>query len=174
MLTIINGTNRPQNLSQVFAKECFSLVKNSFPDEKIAYYSMEDLPVDYLQNNLYGKRSEDVQKLIDSAIIPSTKFLFVIPEYNGSYPGILKLWIDSLSPSFFRGKKAAILGVSDGRAGNLMGIDHLTVTLNHIGITTLPLRQPIAGISKLIVDAKIQDEATQKLLTTFVERIVKF
>jgi NAD(P)H-dependent FMN reductase len=45
-------------------------------------------------------------------------------------PGSLKLFIDACSvreyKQNFKGKKAALVGIASGRAGNLRGMDHLT------------------------------------------------
>ncbi|MFD2148079.1 NAD(P)H-dependent oxidoreductase [Mucilaginibacter antarcticus] len=47
--------------------------------------SMAQLPPNILETDLYGKRSAEFQVLQD--IVSATdKFIFIIPEYNGSFP----------------------------------------------------------------------------------------
>ncbi len=174
MVTIINGTHRPDNKSQVFSKACLALLQAQQPTVEVNYLTLESLAANHLHQEMFGQRSPDFQQLIDVNIAPAHKFVFVIPEYNGSYPGVLKLFIDSISPQLFRGKKACVIGVSDGRAGALMGIDHLTVTLNHIGVATLPQRQPFANISTLITDNVLTNESALTTLSQLMDNLVKF
>lgn len=172
MVTIINGTHRPDNKSQLFSKACVALLQAQHPALEVNYLTLETLNTNHLQAEMFGQRTPQFQKLIDTYIAPAHTFVFVIPEYNGSYPGVLKLFIDSLSPQLFRGKKACVIGVSDGRAGAIMGIDHLTVTLNHIGVTTLPQRQPFANISTLITDNALTNKETLATLSKLMNSLV--
>jgi NAD(P)H-dependent FMN reductase len=55
-----------------------------------------------------------------------------LPEYNGSFPGILKSFIDCIKPAHFAGKKIALVGVSDGHAGGLRPLDQMTAIFHHI------------------------------------------
>jgi len=91
----------------------------------------------------------------------------------------VKLFIDACSirnyADNFKGKKAAIVGVAAGRAGNLRGMEHLTGVLNYLGTTIMPNRLPISSIGGLLdEDKKLKDEATQKALQGFVEGVVAF
>ena len=46
---------------------------------------------------------------IQEIVTKTDKFIFVIPEYNGSFPGVLKVFIDACSfPESFYEKKAAL------------------------------------------------------------------
>ena len=172
MFTIINGTNRPQNQTQLFSSFYYNYLKNR--NVEVQYFSMEQLPADFLHQEIYGNRTPMFDNLIEQYIIGANKFVFFLPEYNGSYAGITKLFVDAVPPKFFRGKKAAIIGISDGRAGNLMGIDHFTAVLNHVGILTSPQRLPISRISELLKDRNIVDDNTIKLLQHHADNFVLF
>lgn len=174
MLTIINGTNRPQNLSKIFSTYCLHRLQESYPSLPISFLTLESLPPNFMEENMYGKKTEAYAKLINDHITSADKFLFVAPEYNGSYAGVLKVFIDSIPPVNFRGKKAAVLGVADGRAGNLLGIDHLITTLNHIGVNTMPQRQPLGSIGKLINEQELVDEATKETINRYLDLLVNF
>ncbi|MEQ1733361.1 MAG: NADPH-dependent FMN reductase [Bacteroidia bacterium] len=174
MITIINGTHRTDNRTQVFSKACLEILNTEHASTQVNYLTLEQLQANHILDNMFGKRSPEFQTLIDTYITPAQKFILVIPEYNGSYPGVLKLFIDSIPPSMFKGKKACVIGVSDGRAGCLMGIDHLTVTLNHIGVTTLAQRQPFANMSSLITNNKVSDEGALTVLKQLMTNFVSF
>src|SRR5690606_41407500 len=71
----------------------------------------------------------------------SDKFLYIIPEYNGSYPGALKVFIDACEfPASFYHKKAALVGHSSGKYGNIRGIDHFTGVCHYMQMHVMPLK----------------------------------
>ncbi|MEO5648274.1 MAG: NAD(P)H-dependent oxidoreductase [Chitinophagaceae bacterium] len=95
-------------------------------------------------------------------LIPAEKFIIISPEYNGSYPGVLKSMIDiSDTRNVWNGKKVLLTGVSSGRAGNLRGMDHLTGVLNYMKCIVHPNKLPISVIDKLTDSSgKINDVET--------------
>ena len=50
----------------------------------------------------------------------------------------------------FRGKKAALVGVASGRAGNLRGLDHLTDILHHLQVEVLSFKVPISKLDEVL------------------------
>ena len=98
MITVINGTNRKGNLTQIFAKAAFEILKSK-SDEEVKYLDLSDLTGEILHTSMYGGDSQSPQiiKIQDEFISPASKLVFVMPEYNGSYPGIIKLFLDTIS-----------------------------------------------------------------------------
>ena len=77
--------------------------------------------------------------------------MFIIPEYNGSFPGMLKGFIDASDvKACFHNKKACLTGVAEGRAGNLRGMEHLTNIFNHIKMDVLHYKIPISQVHLLL------------------------
>jgi len=114
-------------------------------------------------------QSPSLARLQDEFMLPAEKFVYIVPEYNGGFPGVLKLFIDACSirdyKKTFSGKKAALVGIASGRAGNLRGLEHLTGILNHVGTIVLPNRLPISSIEKLMDDqGNITDPGTLKAI----------
>jgi chromate reductase, NAD(P)H dehydrogenase (quinone) len=72
-------------------------------------------------------------------------FVIASPEYNGSFPALLKNVIDWTSrpvpgerpAGVFRGKKAALLSASPGPGGGNRGLRHLRELLQMIGVDVL-------------------------------------
>ena len=173
MTTIISGTNREGSNSLKLAKYYHSqLTKKGFDSEII---SLADLPGDLISSDLYGKRSEAF-KGIQEKISASSKFIFVIPEYNGSFPGVLKTFIDACSfPESFFGKKAALVGLSSGKYGNIRGIDHFTGICHYINMHVLPLRIHIPNINKEFDEkGNLYLEDTIKFTDQQIERFIEF
>lgn len=146
MVTIISSTNRPNSsthkLSLYYQKR---LAEKGLEANLLA---LTDLPGCVIETDLYGKRSREFEK-IQELITSSEKFIFVIPEYNGSFPGTLKVFIDACSfPESFYEKKVALVGLSSGKYGNIRGIDHFTGICNYMHLHVMPLKIHIAAINK--------------------------
>ena len=106
----------------------------------------------------------------------STKFLFVIPEYNGSFPGVLKTFVDACTfPESFYGKKAALVGLSSGRYGNLRGLEHFTGICHYIHLEVMPLRIHIPAIQTELNDkGDLWKEDTLKFTKEQMDKFIRF
>jgi len=173
MTTIISGTNRDGSNSLKLAKYYHRQLANKGFDSEII--SLADLPDNLISSDLYGKRSEAFQS-IQEKISASSKFIFVIPEYNGSFPGVLKTFIDACSfPESFFGKKAALVGLSSGKYGNIRGIDHFTGICHYINMHVLPLRIHIPNINKEFDEkGNLYLEETIKFTDQQIQRFIEF
>jgi chromate reductase len=173
MTTIISGTNREGSNTLKLAKYYHRQLSEKGFDTEIL--SLSDLPGDLISSDLYGKRSEAFQSIQDR-ITASSKFIFVIPEYNGSFPGVLKTFIDACTfPESFFGKKAALVGLSSGKYGNIRGIDHFTGICHYINMHVLPLRIHIPNIRKeLDENGNLFNEDTVKFTDQQIERFIEF
>ena len=173
MITIISGTNRPQSNTFKVATCYAQLMEKQGVKPKLL--SLEIVPADIAFNELFNNRSERFQQILDEYIIPAQKFVIISPEYNGSFPGILKTFIDAIHPDINRGKKAALVGVSTGRAGNLRGMDHLTGILHYLGFHVLPNKLPVSSVLTLLDEkGNIKDGNTVKALEKHISDFLKY
>lgn len=167
MITIISATNRPDSSTLKVAKYYQQLMEKRGVETQL--FSLENVPVDIAFNEVFGNRSSAFQGIINEYITPSMKFVFIVPEYNGSFPGILKTFLDAIHPDLLRGKKVALLGVSSGRAGNLRGMEHLTGVLNYLGLFVHPNRLPVSSVLTLLDEnGKVKDANTITVLEKHV------
>ncbi|WP_443944370.1 NADPH-dependent FMN reductase [Pedobacter sp. AW1-32] len=173
MITIIAATNRPNSNTLKIAKYYQSQFKLKGDDASV--FSLEHLPADVLNTDMFGKRSEAFQS-IQEMINQTEKFLFIMPEYNGSYPGVLKVLIDACNyPDSFANKKAALVGLSSGKYGNIRGVDHFTGVCHYIHLHILPLRIHIPNIkSELNADGLLYQEDTVKFVNEQIEKFIAF
>lgn len=172
-ITIISGTNRPGSNTLKVAKLCQKILKSQgFETE---FFSMENVPQTMAFTELYGKRSPEFETIISKYVDNSQKFLFICPEYNGSYPGILKTFLEAIHPKFFNFKKAGLIGVSDGRAGNLRGIEQLSLVLNYLKMTVFYNKLPISSVTKHIDEnGEIITEETRFVLENYLKDFLEF
>lgn len=178
MITIIIGTNRTKSEAAKFGKQYYqTLLKLG---ETVNFIHLKDIPPTLYHAEMYDMDLQpELLAIQQNILLPSDKFLFVIPEYNGGMPGALKLFIDALSiherDKTFSNKKAAIVGVSTGRAGNLRGMEHLTGILNYLGIIVMPNKQPFSSIHMLINNnGTITDKETINVIQNHVKQLIAF
>jgi chromate reductase, NAD(P)H dehydrogenase (quinone) len=180
MITIISSTDRQDGLTHVLAQHYFEKIKESTATP-VRLFSLENLPSNLYGKDMYKKEtiSSSFQTIENELLIPTEKFIFIIPEYNGSFPGILKLFIDAASirskMAIFKGKKAALVGVATGRAGNIRGLEHFTSILMFMGVAVLPNLLPLSGFNKLLDSEKnIIDEGAMKGIDMQISQFLKF
>lgn len=173
MITIISGTNRASSntlkVAKYYQKE---LAKKGL---ETTLLNLQDLPENIIASDLYGKRSEAFQNIQD-LVTQTTKFLFVIPEYNGSFPGVLKTFIDACAfPESFYDKKACLVGISSGKYGNIRGIEHFNGVCAYLHLNVMPLRLHIANIkTELDENDQLIKEDTLKFVGQQVEKFVNY
>jgi len=144
MITIISSTNRPGSSTLKVAKYYQNRLREKGVEAGLL--SLSQLPPNLIETDLYGKRSAAFEP-IQEIVTKTQKFIFVIPEYNGSFPGVLKTFIDACSfPESFYEKKAALVGISSGKYGNIRGIDHFTGVCHYLNLHVMPLKLHIANI----------------------------
>lgn len=173
MITIISSTNRPGSSTLKVAK--YYQKQLQARGEEAGLLSLSQLPSNVIQTDLYGQRSKEFEPIQD-IITKTDKFIFIIPEYNGSFPGVLKVFIDACSfPESFYDKKAALVGVSSGRYGNIRGVDHFTGVCHYIHLNVMSLKIHIASIHKeLDADGNLFKEDTVRYINEQIEKFIKF
>ena len=166
MYTIISGTNRPESNTIRVAEQYQELLTEK--GIVAALVTLVNLEVG-IPNPAYTRLEEDV-------LIPTRKFIFISPEYNGSIPGVLKSFIDiSAIEKVWWGKKALLVGVSSGRAGNLRGMEHLTGILQYVKMIVHPNKLPISSIHKLTdANGMITDPGTLEAINLQLEEFIAF
>ena len=93
MITIIAGTNRRGSVSSLFADQISSIYNQLDVDSKVL--DLSDLPPETFSPDAYSEKPPKVLKFTEQ-ILNSSGLVIVVPEYNGSMPGALKLFIDLL------------------------------------------------------------------------------
>ena len=93
MITIIAGTNRRGSLSSVFANEIASIYRRQEVQSKVL--EIADLPLETFSPDAYEDKPAKVLDFTDH-VLNSSGLVMIVPEYNGSMPGALKLFIDHL------------------------------------------------------------------------------
>ncbi|MBK7407589.1 MAG: NAD(P)H-dependent oxidoreductase [Saprospirales bacterium] len=180
MITVISATNRKNSEALDFARFYIQALQVQTKEE-VKLLALEQVAHDWFHPDMYAKNGQtpSLAAIQNEYMLPAAKFVFVIPEYNGSFPGVLKLFLDACSVraynETFKGKKVALLGIATGRAGNLRGMDHLTGILHFLGMIVLPNKLPISSIEKLKdSDGNIVDPHTREAIEQQAEELLHF
>lgn len=174
MITIVVGTNRPNSKSRLIAQFYQSLLNQA--NEANQLLDLADLPNDFTESALYHNSGKNplfnqLRQLMD----PSAKFVFILPEYNNSVPGVFKAFIDGLSyPNSLVHKKCALVGISDGVAGNALGLSHITDVFHYLGMNVLAQKVRIPFMKKNFVDGRLTDDFIAQLITEQAQLLIKF
>ena len=136
----------------------------------------QDVHILSLENKQVWERGAAMLALEKQFLIPAEKFIFIMPEYNASFPGILKVMIDNSDiKKCWWYKKAMLVGISDGRAGNLRGIEHMTGILHYMKVHVLYNKVLLSRINEeMDKNGALIKPETEKLINEQVDDFVKF
>ncbi|NND93249.1 MAG: NAD(P)H-dependent oxidoreductase [Flavobacteriales bacterium] len=172
MITVISGTNRENSVSSKIAGIYVQMLGNEGCEAHLI--DLRDLPREIAFSETYGERTADYEQIFLQAIAKTKKFIFVIPEYNGGFPGILKLFIDSIPPRLFHNKKAGLIGLSSGRGGAARAIDQMTNVLNYLQVDVIAQKPTLSLIEKaLSSDGRIEEEEYTELLQEHAKKMIR-
>lgn len=175
MILVICSTNRPNSKTSIVAEYVSEYLGSQ--KQNVKYITLEEYAKEIDLSTMYdpSQMSVKMQNFQDQYWIPATKIVVVSPEYNGTFPGVFKIFIDALSvrkyAESFKGKKAALIGVASGRAGNLRGLEQLTGFLNYLKVNVYPVKLPISQIANSLEHDKLTENATKpidELMNEFV------
>ena len=174
MITIIVGTNRTEAVSRQVAEYYQNLLtQRDVPSQLL---DLHEIPADFLTTALYENNGQnEAFNALSAMIAESEKLVFIVPEYNGSFPGILKAFIDGLTyPSPMRDKKCALVGVSSGTQGGSIALSHLTDVLNYLGTHVLALKPKLAVIEKYFDGQAFSHRIYREVLDTQADQLIAF
>jgi NAD(P)H-dependent FMN reductase len=165
MYTIISGTNRNGSHTEKVALEYQRILK----EKKI------DAGILTLKNLDVLERTPAFVQMEKDILIPTTKFIFILPEYNGTFPGVLKAMIDNTDVrKVWPNKKALLTGISTGRAGNLRGMDHLSASLHYLKMNVHHNKLPISVIDKVLDTNGFFNDETRRVINEQLDEFIRF
>ena len=72
------------------------------------------MPLSLFSPDAYSEKPQEFEEYSQN-VLDADGLVIVVPEYNGSYPGALKLFIDMLKfPESFENKPVAFIGIAAG------------------------------------------------------------
>jgi chromate reductase, NAD(P)H dehydrogenase (quinone) len=172
-ILIVSGTNRPGSNAMRVTKILESHYKAAGITTRI--YSLTEMPAGVFDGAAYATKPEGFvahqQLVLDAAGLH-----VVTPEYNGSFPGVLKYWIDMLKfPESFERKPVTFTGESAGIWGAIRSIEQLQMIFGYRNAHIYPDRVFIPGIGQKLDDAgRLIDPAIDDRLAKQAQGFAKF
>lgn len=174
MITIVVPASRPGGRSAIIAEIYKSVLDELGETARIlnlVAFSPQMIDATHYASSPDKQGFEELQEIVDT----SDKFVFILPEYNGSFPGLLKVFIDACRyPDSFAGKKAAMVGLSAGTQGSALAMGHFADILNYLGAHTLALRPRFIRINDAVADGELKDEEYHSFIRLQAEQLAKF
>ncbi len=174
MITIICSTNRENAISKEISMVYQDILRSKGVDSEII--DLVDIPEDFLFSALYEKSGKNESfNPYRKKMKEARKMVFIVPEYNGSFPGVLKAFIDGLEfPATFTNKKCALVGVSSGLQGGGLAMSHLTDIFNYCGMNVLAQKPKLAQIDKNFDAGKFTNPKYHELLERQIKAFIDF
>jgi len=174
MIEVIVCTNRKGSNSGRVANIILESLKNE--GQKAQLLDLSEVDWGELNTHQYGEenRPESMKPLIDR-INKADGLYMICPEYNGSYPGVVKTFIDYWSyPTSFEKRPVCFTGLG-GVFGGLRPVEHLQQVFGYRNAFIFPERVFLQNVwSVLDKEGKITDALMSDLLSQQVTNFVKF
>ena len=171
-IVVVCGTNRAEAQSRILAQEVAESYRQRGQD--VDFLDMNELPQAALDPLAYKEKSPEVQALVDR-FLKSDGVVFVIPEYNGSYPGVLKLFVDMLPfPEGFDQRPCAFIGLAAGQFKGLRAVEHFQQVAGYRNAHLFPRRLFIGESYKQFVDGKLADDELSQRLYEQADQFIEF
>ncbi len=172
MKYIISGTDRPGSKSLQVSRYVQALYQKK--GEQVEIIDLALLKKADLDGFAYGgKITGDWGDAIEK-VNQSTGLIIVIPEYNGSYPGILKVFVDYWKyPETFEHRPVCYIGLG-GLFGGLRAVEHMQQSLGYRNTYTYPQRLFLQNIWKVFDGAQFLTPLLADLLEQQVTGFQKF
>ncbi len=162
-ILLISGTNRPGSntarVSRVIERHYQS---NDIP---VNFLDLVNLPPEAFLPSVYATKPASVVAL-QQRVLDAAGLHVVTPEYNGSFPGVLKHFIDLLKfPESFEHKPVAFTGVAAGMFGALCAVEQLQMIFGYRNAHGFPDRVFIPSVHSLFnADGGLSDTALDQRL----------
>jgi len=171
-IVIVPGTNRSGSNSLHLARQ----VQSDYDALGCSTDLLElHLEADFLSPTAYKHHTAAITSRVDR-FLKADGVVFVIPEYNGSYPGVLKLFVDMLPDKIsFNGRPCAFIGIAAGQFQALRAVEHFQGVAGYRNAYMFPNRVFVGGVHKVIgPDQKLSDVELVTRLQTQAKGFVAF
>lgn len=172
-LNIISGTDRANSHALKIARHLEPRYEKLGAEAEII--SLEDFPLCDVAGGKYRKQIKSVGEF-NARVLNCDGLIFVIPEYNGSFPGILKMFIDYLPfPSAFEKLPICMVGEATGTFGALRAVEQFQGVCGYRNAYIFPERVFIPHVKDNFDEKEgIRNSFENELLTDQIHNFYAF
>jgi len=148
MILVIAATNRPGSNTLRVARLVRAMLADSGCEAELL--SLEELPQSLFDPSSYAEKPAAFAA-IQEKVLAMDGVLVVTPEYNGSFPGVMKYFLDMLRfPESLYEKPAAFIGLAAGRWGGLRSVEQLEMIFQYRNAHLYGRRVLLPGIDSAL------------------------
>lgn len=169
-VAIIVGSLRKESMNLKLGKALAKLGKDKFDAQ---FCQIGDLPL--FSQDLEGDVPAPVTRF-KKEIEAADGVLFITPEYNRSFSGVIKNALDWASRPYgknsFAGKPGALCGTSQGAIGTAAGQNSLKPVLSYLDVILMGQPELYLQFKENMIDfdGNIADEKTKQFLQGYVDK----
>jgi NAD(P)H-dependent FMN reductase len=150
-ILVFAGSTRRDSFNRKLAREAAEALKSI--GANVTYAELRDYPMPLYDGDMESEQGlPAAAKAFKDLVRAQDGLLIASPEYNGSFPALLKNTIDWISRpepgekplAALSGKTAAIISASPGGGGGRRGLRHLRELLEMIGVNVIPDQLSVA------------------------------
>lgn len=172
MIEVVAGTDRPNSNTIKVARYVTELFRQQ--NVGVNLIDLHALDLADVAEGDYWKGARGAYKEAVDRITNAEGVVCVVPEYNGSFPGALKLFIDYWKyPDTFENRPIALVGLG-GRWGGLRPVEHLQQVFGYRNAYVFPHRVFINNIKEVFKDGQPSDPMIEDLLKILARDFLKF
>ena len=171
MFVVISGTNRPGNNSIRVAQIAADRMMKQ--GAQVEILDLCDLPPELFLPESYGTKPAAFAHF-QKAVLEAEGLITVVAEYNGSFPGVLKYFIDMLQyPESLNNKLCTFIGLAAGPWGGLRAVEHLSMVYQYRLAHLFSKRVFIPNINKVLLeDNTLDHELIDGLLSEMIQDFI--
>lgn len=172
-IAVLIGSLRKDSFNRKLANALSKMMPSDFVLNQIR---IDDLPL-YNQDNDANQAPSVLR--IKKEVKEADGVLFVTPEYNRSFPGVLKNALDNASRPYgqnaFAGKRGGVIGISPGAAGTALAQQHLRNVLAYLDVPLLCQPEAYLQAKEGFFDNEGNiGENSKKFIQSWVDAYVKW
>ncbi|MEM6312499.1 MAG: NAD(P)H-dependent oxidoreductase [Planctomycetota bacterium] len=172
-ILVIAGTNRPDANALRVAKLILAKYQNAGVPASL--YSLSEMPQAIFEPTCYAEKPAGWSDTTDR-VVNAAGLHVVTPEYNGSFPGVLKYFIDMLPfPDAFDDKPVTFTGEAAGNWGAFRSIEQLMGIFGYRNARIYATHTYIPGVGSALTDSgALKDEDNDKRISEQCFGFAKF
>ena len=172
MIVVISGTNRPDSNTRKIAGVAADMVVAA--GQQATILDLCDLPPELFSPASYNTTPEGFAPF-QHAMSAADGVLCVVPEYNGSFPGALKYFIDMLAfPQSLVGTIAAFIGISSGPWGGVRAVEQLEMVFQYRHAHLYGRRVFLPAVAQMLDEnGRLAEPAAERRLREMVTDFVR-
>lgn len=179
-MIVLCGTNRRDAVTRKVAQHIFKLCEAALKADSslgnagpILYRDLESLRPDLFEPASYGQKPTWFNEEFQKPILAAKGLLIVTPEYNGSFPGVLKYFIDMLKfPESLQHVPVCVVGIAAGQFAALRAVEQLEMILHYRKVHLFGERLFVSSVGDHVqADGSLgqHEERLQGVVSSFIK-----